>query len=237
MSYLLTIFILGMIILVHEWGHYLMAAWTRIPISTFSIGFGPKLWSFQRGETEYRLSAIPLGGYVLPAIQDEEEFFLLPVKKRMIMTLGGPLANLILAYFCLSVMNIIKHELSIYQALLRPFEQIYIILTAMLQAIVSLFEKSNELSGIIGIVSDGGNFISNGRITDILFFACLISLNLALLNMLPLPVLDGGKLLLYLLEMIHPSMKKLHIPAVLAGWVLLIGLTIYATIQDVIRLT
>ena len=107
----------------------------------------------------------------------------------------------------------------------------------MLQAIASLFEKSNELSGLIGIVSDGGNFISSGRITDILFFACLISLNLALLNMLPLPVLDGGKLLLYLLEMIHPSMKKLHIPAVLAGWVLLIGLTIYATIQDVIRLT
>src|SRR6185503_2245504 len=53
-----------LIVLVHELGHLLAAKWAGMPASVFSIGFGPKIWGFRIGETEYRLSAIPIGGYV-----------------------------------------------------------------------------------------------------------------------------------------------------------------------------
>ena len=57
-------FALGVIIVVHEAGHLLMAKAFGVRVLTFSVGFGKKLWGIQRGETEYRLSAVPLGGYV-----------------------------------------------------------------------------------------------------------------------------------------------------------------------------
>ena len=58
------VFALGVIIVVHEAGHLLVAKAFDVRVLTFSVGFGRKLWSTQRGETEYRLSAVPLGGYV-----------------------------------------------------------------------------------------------------------------------------------------------------------------------------
>ncbi|MFQ5530909.1 MAG: site-2 protease family protein, partial [Gemmatimonadota bacterium] len=59
-----TIVVLGVLIFVHELGHFWAAKAVDIEVSRFSIGFGPKLAGFKRGETEYVLSAVPLGGYV-----------------------------------------------------------------------------------------------------------------------------------------------------------------------------
>ena len=59
-----TIVVLGVLILVHELGHFWAAKAVDIEVSRFSIGFGPKIAGFRRGETEYVLAAIPLGGYV-----------------------------------------------------------------------------------------------------------------------------------------------------------------------------
>ena len=56
--------VIGVIIFVHELGHYLAARAFRIRVRVFSIGFGPRLWGFERGDTEYRLAMVPLGGYV-----------------------------------------------------------------------------------------------------------------------------------------------------------------------------
>ena len=55
---------LGMVIFLHEAGHFIMAKKNKVRVEIFSLGFGPAIWSFQRGETEYRLSWVPLGGYV-----------------------------------------------------------------------------------------------------------------------------------------------------------------------------
>jgi len=62
---------LGVVVLVHEMGHFLAAKWARIKVLTFSVGMGWRLWSFKRGETEYRLSAVPIGGYVHMLGQDD----------------------------------------------------------------------------------------------------------------------------------------------------------------------
>src|SRR5665213_2368019 len=59
-----------LLVFVHELGHFLMAKWVDIKVEKFSIGMGPKLFSFKRGETEYKLELLPLGGYVKMAGDD-----------------------------------------------------------------------------------------------------------------------------------------------------------------------
>ena len=69
MSYVAVIFVVGLLVAIHECGHLLAAKVCRIPVTRFSIGFGPRLLEFRHGETSYRLGWIPIGGYVPPAIE------------------------------------------------------------------------------------------------------------------------------------------------------------------------
>ncbi|MBW3541860.1 MAG: site-2 protease family protein, partial [Planctomycetes bacterium] len=62
---------LGLVIFFHELGHFAVAKWCNVNVERFSIGFGPVLWSFKKGETEYALSLIPFGGYVKMLGQDD----------------------------------------------------------------------------------------------------------------------------------------------------------------------
>jgi len=64
------ILVLGVIILVHEWGHYIVARFFGVRVDVFSIGFGPRIFGVKRGDTDWRVSALPLGGYVRMAGQD-----------------------------------------------------------------------------------------------------------------------------------------------------------------------
>src|SRR5206468_11165409 len=59
-----ALLVLGVIIVIHELGHFLVAKFFKIKVETFSVGFGPRLIGFRRGETDYRISAFPRGGYV-----------------------------------------------------------------------------------------------------------------------------------------------------------------------------
>ncbi len=68
-----TILVLGVMILVHEWGHFIVARFFGVRVDVFSIGFGPRLFGWKRGATDYRISALPLGGYVRMAGQDLSE--------------------------------------------------------------------------------------------------------------------------------------------------------------------
>src|SRR5216684_131884 len=65
--------VLGVMILVHEWGHFIAARIFGVRVDVFSIGFGPRLFGWKRGATDYRVSALPLGGYVRMAGQDPTE--------------------------------------------------------------------------------------------------------------------------------------------------------------------
>jgi regulator of sigma E protease len=97
-------FALGVIIFVHESGHLLVAKAFGVKVLTFSLGFGRSLWSFQRGETEYRVSALPLGGYVRLSGESAEEttgdprdFQSKPRWQRVLVYLAGPAMNVVLA--------------------------------------------------------------------------------------------------------------------------------------------
>jgi len=97
-------FALGVIIVVHEAGHLLVAKAFGVRVLTFSVGFGKRLWGFRRGETEYRVSAVPLGGYVRLGGESQEEstgdpreFLSKPRWQRVLVYLAGPAMNVILA--------------------------------------------------------------------------------------------------------------------------------------------
>ncbi|MBJ3775544.1 RIP metalloprotease RseP [Acuticoccus mangrovi] len=128
-SYILPfLFVLGIIIFVHEMGHFLVARWCGVAVDAFSIGFGPELlgWVDRHG-TRWKLSAIPLGGYVkfagdenaasvpdravLAAMNEEERrtsFFLKPLWQRAAIVAAGPVANFILAIAIFSIFFMIS---------------------------------------------------------------------------------------------------------------------------------
>jgi len=234
MNYLIVFVLINFLILIHELGHLIAAKLSNIPIERFSIGFGPKLWSFQKGQTEYRLSALPIAGYVLPKIQNEDDFFQIAPSRRIVFALGGPLANVILSIICLGFLNVLTTGFSFYAILLYPFVQIIKITSQLLYALPGLFSNPSQLAGVIGIVAIGGQFVA-GDFLRILNLAVMLNINLAILNLLPILPLDGGKIVFCLLERIHRSLLKLRLPLTVTGWVLLLGLISYVTVIDVCR--
>lgn len=107
-TFLYFILGLGLLVFIHELGHFLVAKWSGIRVEQFSLGFGPKILGFTYGETEYRLSILPLGGYVKMSGEEPEEgaltpaydprsFACQPLYKRIATVLAGPAMNLLLA--------------------------------------------------------------------------------------------------------------------------------------------
>jgi regulator of sigma E protease len=106
------ILILGAAVVIHEFGHFLVAKLFKIRVETFSVGFGPRLFGKKLGHTDYRVSAIPLGGYVklggdesnapiegegAADIPTEERFDLRPRWQRVLVALAGPVMNILTA--------------------------------------------------------------------------------------------------------------------------------------------
>ena len=110
-SILAFLFVLGVLIFVHELGHFIMARRIGVRVITFSLGFGPKLLSFRRGDTEYCVSAIPLGGYVKMAGETPEdartgssdEFLSKSKWQRFQVLVMGPVMNLALAVIVMAL--------------------------------------------------------------------------------------------------------------------------------------
>ena len=109
---------LGLVIFFHELGHFAVAKWCNVNVERFSIGFGPILWSFKKGETEYALSAIPFGGYVKMLGQDDMDpsqltsdeiardprsYSAKPVRQRMAIISAGVIMNIITAMLFFAV--------------------------------------------------------------------------------------------------------------------------------------
>lgn len=234
MSYISALLLIGFTILFHEFGHFLAARIVKIPIKIFSVGFGPALWKKQLGKTEYRISLIPMGGYVLPDIEDENHFFKIPIAKRIIMTAGGPIASALLPTFCLAAISWYTVGFSFIGILINPFLKTWFLAHQMIASIPLLFSNPEHLSGIVGIVAQGGTFVGSSPIRAMQFVA-MMSMNLCIMNILPIPALDGGKILLFMSEKIHPSFVRLHLPLSIAGWVLIMGLTVYTVVMDVLK--
>jgi len=121
-------FVLGVLVILHEAGHFLTARVLGARADVFSVGFGKRIWGFERGGTDYRISLIPFGGYVrIPglgpdesdvagATEVEEEIELLPRWKRALILFGGPITNVVAAAVFLAVAFMMGVEVPAYQS-------------------------------------------------------------------------------------------------------------------------
>ena len=116
--------VLGIMVLVHEFGHFLVAKWCGVRVEAFSIGMGKRLFGFRRGDTDYRISLLPIGGYVkmsgevigdLPTgdeNNDPGDYNNHPRWQRVLIACAGPAANFILAFFLLTIVYMAHNEVS-----------------------------------------------------------------------------------------------------------------------------
>src|SRR5271155_2054608 len=116
------ILVLGVMILIHEWGHFIIARLFGVRGDVFSIGFGPRLFGWKSGATDWRVSALPLGGYVRMAGQDlsevdsndvaptgaPDELMSKPRWQRALISFAGPAVNLLLPILLLAGFYVIK---------------------------------------------------------------------------------------------------------------------------------
>ncbi|MFL6302115.1 MAG: RIP metalloprotease RseP [Candidatus Sulfotelmatobacter sp.] len=114
--------VLGFMILIHEFGHYAVAKWLGVRVEQFAIGFGKRLVGFRKGETDYRINAIPLGGYVKMSgenpmdqrTDDPGEFMNHSRWHRFLIAIAGPTMNILLAVVLLTVVYMVHYEYPIY---------------------------------------------------------------------------------------------------------------------------
>ena len=111
--------LIGVMILVHELGHFWAARYFDVKVDAFSFGFGPRLFGFRRGETDYRVSAIPFGGYVKmageqahdpDAVDDPRGFMRKPRWQRLIIAFAGPFMNMVLSVTLLTALYMVQYQ-------------------------------------------------------------------------------------------------------------------------------
>ena len=113
-----VIFVFGTVVIIHELGHFAVAKLLKIRVEAFAVGFGPRLFGFRKGETDYKVCAIPLGGYVKMKGENPgedltggiEEFLSRPKWQRFLVAIMGPVMNIVLAVSLLTGLYYYKFE-------------------------------------------------------------------------------------------------------------------------------
>jgi len=116
--------VLGIMVLVHEFGHFAVAKLCGVRVEVFSVGFGKRLFGFRRGDTDYRLSLLPLGGYVKmsgeapgePSTGDPAEFNAHPRWQRILIGLAGPVCNFLLALLLMTGFYMMHNEVEAFRS-------------------------------------------------------------------------------------------------------------------------
>jgi regulator of sigma E protease len=122
LAYLYVVPVLGFMILIHEFGHYAVAKLLGVRVEVFSIGFGKRLIGFRKGDTDYRIAAIPLGGYVKMSgenpmderTDDPAEFINHSRWHRFLIAIAGPTMNILLAVFLLTTVYMVHYEYPVF---------------------------------------------------------------------------------------------------------------------------
>jgi regulator of sigma E protease len=118
-----VVIVLGFMIFIHELGHFMAAKWFGVRVLTFSLGFGKRLFGFKKGDTDYRVSALPFGGYVKmwgedpsqPRTGDPAEFLGKPRWQRFIIAIMGPAMNVLLAIALLAALYHYHYQKPAYE--------------------------------------------------------------------------------------------------------------------------
>lgn len=189
---------ISLVVTVHELGHWTMCKLFEVDTPRFSIGFGPIIAEKKIGRTIFTLSALPIGGYVEVAGMRSPEpdhethsFITKPFSQKMLILMGGILFNMIFALLIFIFAGFPPKPLP------KSSEN-------------EILEKNPEQSekttvvGPLGIITLIARSASYGA-GIYFFFLGILSINLAIFNLFPLPILDGGQLLIYSVEAIKGS--------------------------------
>ena len=341
---LIAIFMLGFIVTVHEFGHYIVGRLCGIGIVEFSVGMGPKLFGFRRRDIDYSLRLIPLGGYCKFVGEDEENpsanaMNNQPAWKRLLTVAAGPVMNFLLAYvFCVILLSnfvIAEYQpritqiyentpaaqsvlqagdivteingmpvsydqtgiLAVREAIQSASEDQPVSMTVqrgeetirveivpaqvtdaqtgklvnqigiayggryyhfgeaiargcsymvevtgeMINGLKNLIFKGegvDEVMGPVGIISFVSDLVYNEKLLAVVNLIFILSLNIGIMNLLPLPALDGGRIVFLIIEMISgkpvPPEKEGLVHGI--GFALLLLLIVFITYKDIARL-
>ena len=253
------------LVTVHELGHYLMARLTGLRVEVFSIGLGPEIVGrTDRGGTRWKLGLVPLGGYIrmfgeqsgprhdgIPAAEANGApgpllFEQASLGRRAAVAAAGPAANFALSFVVLAVLLLVvgrpsSVEASLPEAALwlvwRAIELTWGLTAETLQALWQLATGVNagqDFIGPIRFAQVSGEVAHQGFLMS-LGLVAIISANLAVMNLLPIPSLDGGHLLFYLAEALRgrPVAAQAQTFATQLGLGFVGGLMVFATFKDI----
>lgn len=341
---LIAVVMLGFIVTIHEFGHYLVGRLCGIGIVEFSVGFGPKIISFERKGILYSVRCIPLGGYCSFVGEDQDHsapnaMNNQPVWKRFLTVLAGPAMNFVIAFIFGVILltcymtaenlprisqvypgtsasicgieagdivtevngtpipysqegilqirsailddtaledisitvdrhgetrsfSIVPQEVTdeatgktvlqigvafggrhfrLGEALPQTFRFMWNFTGEMLGSLRDLVFKGqgiDQLSGPVGIISLASDYVYSEKLYAVVYLIFLLSLDIGIMNLLPLPALDGGRLVFLIVEAVRrkpiPPEKEGMVHA--AGMMLLLALIVFITYKDIYRL-
>ncbi|MGV2939334.1 site-2 protease family protein [Mesobacillus sp. LC4] len=189
------IFIFFLVVTLHEMGHYLAARLFNVPVSTFSVGVGPKLIKFNYSGTNFQFSILPIMGYVKTDSLDEQRLSLI---QKCIFYLAGIIINIICFFIGLTVFFIQQGQ-SVYESFVIVFNKFVTLIPKFYSLIVNL-EFSDIITPEHDLENSIGAYISMANIAQEFWLGlAVLSIMVALLNLIPVPVLDGGRVVLAIL--------------------------------------
>ena len=232
------VFLLGFLILIHEGGHFLVAKLCKVKVNEFAIGFGPTIWKKQGKETKYAIRLIPLGGFVSMEGEDEESesansFSKASIPKRIAIVAAGAIVNIVfglLIYFVLIAI--------LYGSVSIALEATGGFFASLIESVKMIFTGNvgiNDLTGPVGISKVVTQAVG---LANYIYLLSVVSVSLGVTNLLPIPALDGGKILLLIIEAIRrkPMKQETEAQIQLIGFSILIALSIVVTYNDLIRI-
>lgn len=244
------IFLLGFLILIHEGGHFLVARLCKVKVNEFAIGFGKIIWQKQGKETKYTLRMIPLGGFCNMEGEAEESdaegsFSKASVWKRMAIVVAGATVNIlfgIFVYFILVSTVIIQFKDPTMDTILNrltygaQYTGTFII--SIFDSVKTLFTGGIATDQMVGIVGISEVVVKTTGVINYIYLLAVISVSLGVTNLLPIPALDGGKILILLIEVIRKKPMKMETEAKiqLIGLSILFALFLFVTYNDILRI-
>ena len=285
MGVLLTIILLGLIIFLHELGHFMTAKWFKMPVKEFSLGMGPKLISKKFGETVYSIRVFPLGGFVNISGMEEKEiekdaiiveteeeinkileenddaivytqeeideinydnengFFTKSPLQRFIVLIAGVAMNFLSAFivlfFVVAAMTEIAHDIGFLLQLKITWKLFLQIFYETLNGVKLLFTghvAPKEMTGPVGLPKVVGQIYKSEGISVMKNIFALLSVNIGIMNLLPIPALDGGRILFVIPEFFGIKVnKKVENIIHMCGMILLIILMLFIMFNDIMN--
>lgn len=250
LTLLLAILGFSVLILVHEAGHCVAAKLCRVQVNEFWLGMGPTLFSRKVGETLYCLKLFPIGGACVMEGEDLLEGESASLRsfprakrwKRFIILAAGVLMNFLVGYLIMLVLYYVSNPgvpfLRVAGAALAHSSDYAQLVWRSLYELVTGSVGMDQLSGPVGVTGAMMDMVVNYGFKQYAAMVAFISVNLGVMNLLPIPALDGGRLVFLLIEAvrrkrINPDKEGMvHF----VGLMLLMALMVFVMFNDIRQL-